>query len=160
LRRRRPVTAEEDLAGHAAALVALGVLSLVIVAINPFALVFALPTLHVWLWLPQVREQQPWVRAAVLLAGFAGPLLLLGSFADRFGLGLDAPWYLAELVAIGYVPIVAVVIALAWTAGAAQLIALTTGRYAPYPRLSERPPRGPLRNTVRAIVLTSRSMKR
>jgi hypothetical protein len=160
LRRRRPVTAEEDLAGHAAALLALGVLSLVIVAINPFALVFVLPTLHIWLWLPQVREQQPWVRAAVLLAGFAGPLILLGSFADRFGLGLDAPWYLAELVAIGYVPIVAVVIALAWTAGAAQLIAVTTGRYAPYPRLSERPPRGPLRNTVRAIVLTSRSMKR
>jgi hypothetical protein len=160
LRRRRPVTAEEDLAGYAAALVALAVVALVVVATNPFALVFVLPPLHAWLWLPQVREQQLWVRLGVLLAGFAGPLLLLGSFAKRFGLGLDAPWYLAELVAIGYVPIVAVVIAIAWTAGAGQLIALTTGRYAPYPRLSERPPRGPLRNAVRAVVLTSRSMKR
>ena len=35
----------------------------------------------------------------MLAAGFLGPLLLLGSFAVRYGLGLDAPWYLAELAA-------------------------------------------------------------
>ena len=50
------VRAEEELAGHAAALLALGVVALLVVATNPFALIFLLPSLHVWLWLPQVRE--------------------------------------------------------------------------------------------------------
>ena len=160
LRPRQPLTPEDDLAGHTAALLALGVVALVVVATNPFALLFALPPLHAWLWLPQVRERSLGLRAGLLLLGFAGPLLLLGSFATRFGLGLDAPWYLAELTAIGYVPLVAVAIALAWTAGAAQLLALTAGRYAPYPRRSERPPRGPIRNVVRAIILTTRDRRR
>jgi hypothetical protein len=79
--------------------------------------------------------------------------LLLGSLAFRFGLGLDAPWYLAELTAIGYVPIVAVFVFLAWTAAAAQLAMLTAGRYAPYPSAEERPPRGPIRNAIRALLL-------
>jgi hypothetical protein len=92
---RRPVRPEEELAGHTGALLALGVVALLIVATNPFALVFILPSLHVWLWLPQVRRQGAWVRAAVLVGGFAGPLLLLWSFATRYGLGWDAPWYIA-----------------------------------------------------------------
>ena len=61
------------------------------VATNPFALVFLLPSLHVWLWLPQVRGAPIGVRLGVLALGFAGPALLLGSFALRFGLGWDAP---------------------------------------------------------------------
>ena len=65
----------------------------------------------------------------------------------RFGLGLDAPWYLAELVAIDYVSIVAFLLVLCWLAGAAQLTAIAAGRYAPYPSAAERPPRGPIRNT-------------
>ena len=157
---RRPVTAEEELAGHTAALLALGVVALLVVATNPYALLFVLPSLHLWLWLPNARGVHASVRTLLLLGGGAGPLLLLGSLAFRFGLGLDAPWYLAELVAIGYVPIVAVVISLAWLAGAAQLIAVAAGRYAPYPRPSERPPRGPLRNALRAVVLGVRSGRR
>jgi hypothetical protein len=160
LRPRRQLTPEEDLAGHAAALLALGIVALAVVATNPFALLFVLPPLHAWLWLPQVRERSLSLRTALLLLGFVGPLLLLGSFATRFGLGLDAPWYLAELSAVGYVPTVVVVIVLAWTAATAQLVALTAGRYAPYPRASERPPRGPIRNVVRAVVLTARARHR
>jgi hypothetical protein len=156
----RPATAEEELAGHTALLLALGVVALVVVATNPYALIFVLPSLHAWLWLPHVRERGTWMRAAVYAAGFAGPLLLLGSFAFRFGLGLDAPWYLAELVAIGYVPIVGLITALAWFAAAAQVTALAFGRYAPYPSAAERPPRGPLRNTVRMLVLTGRRWRR
>ena len=71
----------------------------------------------------------------------------------RFGLGLDAPWYLAELVAINYVSIVAIVLVLCWLAAASQLTAIALGRYAPYPSAAERPPLGPIRSTVRAIVL-------
>ena len=101
---RRPVRTEEELAGHTGALLALGVVGLLVVATNPFALVFLLPSLHIWLWLPQVRERAGWVRAAVLFAGFAGPALLVWSFASRYGLGWDAPWYIAWLFAIGYAP--------------------------------------------------------
>ena len=150
---RKPASPEEELAGHTAALLALGVLGLLVVATNPFALVFLLPSLHIWLWLPQVRDSGRLAQAGVLLAGFSGPLLLLGSLAVRFGLGLDAPWYLAELVAVGYVGLTPLVLALAWTAAAAQLVALATGRYAPYPSRRELP-RGPVREVVRNVILT------
>jgi hypothetical protein len=150
---RRPITPEEELAGAAAALLALGVVSLVVAAVNPYTLLFVLPSLHAWLWLPQVRHERPWVRAAVLLVGFAGPALLLASFAYRFGLGLDAPWYVAELVAAGRVSIVLALVFLAWLAAAGQLAAISAGRYAPYPRVAERPPRGPIREVVRRLAL-------
>jgi hypothetical protein len=153
---RRPVRPEEELAGHAAALLALGVVGLLVVATNPFALVFLLPSLHVWLWLPQVRARPLWTRIAVLLLGFSGPALLLWTFASRYGLGLDAPWYVAWLFSLGYAPLPGFVIALAWAAAAAQLLALTGRRYAPYPSAAERPPRGPIRETIRRLVLARR----
>jgi hypothetical protein len=106
-----------------------------------------------------MRGRHPGLRTALLLAGFIGPLLPVISLATRFGLGLDAPWYLAELLAVGYVPLVAFLIFLAWAAGAAQIVALSADRYAPYPKASERPPRGPIRNAVRAIVLGIRSRR-
>jgi hypothetical protein len=149
---RRGVTPEEELAGHTAALLALGVVSLLVVATNPFALIFVLPAVHAWLWLPQVRSRAPWVRAAVFVAGFAGPLLLLASFGRRFELGLDAPWYVAKLAAVGYVEPPALLIAGAWLAVAAQLAALTAGRYAPYPAPGDRRRRGPLRSLVGALL--------
>lgn len=157
---RRTVSAEDELAGHAAALLALGVVGLLAVATNPFALIFLLPSLHAWLWLPQVQRRPAWARAAVFVSGLVGPLLLVGSFAIRFDLGLDAPWYLAELVAVGYVPLTVPVIFLAWLAAAGQLSALAAGRYAPYPSAAERPPRGPIRETVRRVVLVVRDRRR
>jgi hypothetical protein len=157
---RRPVRPTEQLAGHTAALLALGVVALLVVATNPFALLFLLPSLHVWLWLPQVRDRPAWTRAAVLVLGFAGPALLLGSFASRYGLGLDAPWYVAELFSLGYAPAFLFVIGLGWLAGAAQLTALTAGRYAPYPAASERSPRGPLRELVHRSVVAQRTRRR
>jgi hypothetical protein len=153
---RRPITPEEVLAGHAAALLALGCVALLVVATNPFALVFILPSLHLWLWLPQVREAPRWVQALVLLAGFAGAALLLWSFGGRYGLGWDAPWYIAWLFALGYAPLAGLVITLGWLASAAQLTAIVSGRYAPYPPAAERPPRGPLREIVRRVVLAQR----
>ena len=98
-------------------------------------------------------------RLALLAAGLVGPFILVGSFMFRFGLGFDAPWYLAELVAINYVSTVAFLLVLCWLAGAAQLTAIAAGRYAPYPSAAERPPRGPIRNAVRAIVLGVRARR-
>jgi hypothetical protein len=153
---RQAVHPEDELAGHAAALLALGVVGLLVVATNPFALVFLLPSLHVWLWLPQVRASPVWVRVAVLLLGFSGPAMLLWTFASRYGLGFDAPWYVAWLFALGYAPLPGFAIALGWAAAAGQLLALAGGRYAPYPSAAERPPRGPIRETIRRIVLAER----
>lgn len=153
---RRPVTVEERLAGHAVALLGLALVALTTVATNPFALLFLLPVLYAWLWLPQVESRPGWVRGGLFAVGLAGPLLLVVSFAERFGLGADAPWYLATLVAVGYVPVATVLLALATTAVGAQLAALAAGRYAPYPSAEERPPRGPLREVVRRTVLAAR----
>ena len=157
---RRAVTAEEELAGHTVALLCLGALSLLVVGTNPFALVFLLPSLHVWLWLPQVREALIWVRFGVLLLGFAGPALLLGSFAGRFGLGWDAFWYVAELRAVGYVPFIVMPLAIVWLAGTGQLAALASRRYAPYPDAAELPPRGPARRVLRSGVLAVRKRRK
>ena len=157
---RGPVSATEELAGATGALLALAVVALLVVATNPFALIFLLPSLHAWLWLPNVRPRPLWTRLAVLGAGFLGPLLLLGSLSVRYGLGLDTPWYLAELTATGYVGLPALAIAVGWLAAAGQMSALTVGRYAPYPSARERPPRGPLREAVRRTVLTVRTARR
>ncbi len=157
---RRPVRPEEELAGHAGALLALAVVGLLVVATNPFALVFLLPSLHIWLWLPQVHSRGFWARALVLLAGFVGPAVLLWSFAGRYGLGYDAPWYVAWLFALGYAPLPGLAVALAWLAAAGQLSAIAAGRYVPYPSAAERPPRGPIRETIRRLVLARRRRQR
>ncbi|MFN2628416.1 MAG: M28 family peptidase [Gaiellaceae bacterium] len=150
---RRQIRGDEILAGHVGALLSVGVVALLVVATNPFALIFVLPSLHAWLWLPQVRHGPLWLRGAVLFAGFLGPALLLYSFGARYGLGLDAPWYIAELFALGYAPFPALLIGLGWLAGAGQFAALVGGRYAPYPPVGERPPRGLLRELVRRTVV-------
>jgi Peptidase family M28 len=156
---RRPVSVSEELAGHTAALLALGVVSLLVVATNPYALLLVLPSLHAWLWLPQLQSHPLWLRASVFALGFLGPFLLLLSFALRYGLGLDAPWYVAELVALRYVSVPTFVIWLAWLAVAAQFAALTTRRYAPYPSAAERG-FGPIRSAVRRVVLGRKARRR
>jgi hypothetical protein len=85
--------------------------------------------------------------------------VLVVAFAVRYGLGLAAPWYLAELVAIRYVSIPTFVIWLAWIAVAAQLAAIAAGRYAPYPAARERG-LGPIRATIRRLLLAQRSRQR
>jgi hypothetical protein len=157
---RRRATAEEQLAGYLVALVALLLVALLVAATNPFALLFVLPALHVWLWLPQLRIARAPVRVFLFLLGLAGPGLLLASLAWRFGLGLDAVWYLVELIANGYVTTLAFVVALAGAAAASQLAAASAGRYAPYPTARERGPRGPLRELVRTIVRGGTGLRR
>jgi len=146
---RRPLGDGEELAGQVGALLVLAVLSLLIVAMNPYAVIFVLPSLHAWIWLPQVRNGRVPVQVATLLVGFLGPLLLLGSLATRLGLGFDAPWYFAQLAAVGYVSLPTLLVMGAWTAVAAQLTAIVSRRYAPYPSAAERPRLGPARRLMR-----------
>jgi hypothetical protein len=156
----RAVGDDERLAGDTVALLGLGVVALLVLATNPYALIFLLPALHAWLWLPQVRNGRPAARVIVLALGLLGPALLLWSLGSRYGLGFDTPWYLLELAAVGYIPVIAVAISLGATACAAQLVAVASGRYAPYPERDERPVRGPLRELVRTVVLTVRARRR
>jgi Peptidase family M28 len=153
---RGPIRSEERLAGHSAALLALGVVGLLVAATNPFALVFVLPSLHAWLWLPHLQTRHPALRASVFLAGFAGPAYLVWSFATHYGLGWDAPWYVLKLFGVGYAPLPLFVIGLGWLAVAGQLAAIAGGRYAPYPAAQERPRRGPIRELIRTLVLAQR----
>ena len=157
---RRRIRPEEVVAGQTVALLALAIVSLLVVGTNPFALLFVLPALHVWLWLPQVQRTQPLGRLALFAVGLLGPAIVLFSLAWRFGLGFDAPWYLLELVVVGYIGTTPVVIVLAGAAAAAQLAAAAAGRYAPYPDAHERRPRGPLREVVRVVVLGVRARRR
>jgi hypothetical protein len=140
---RRRVRVRETLAGYSVALLALGLLALVVVATNPFALVYLLPSLYAWLWLPQIYDRPPVLRLGLFLGGFAGPLLLVAGVARPYDLSFDAPWYVLSLVATGYTPWLTVALGFAWLAVAAQLAALAVGRYAPYPDVRDRPP-GPL----------------
>jgi hypothetical protein len=157
---RRPVTAEEELAGQTVALLGLALVSLLVLATNPYQLLLLLPALHAWLWLPQVRSS-PWpARAALLLLGLVGPVALLVSLGTRFGLGFDAPWYLLVLASLGWVHALPVVLVLLAGATGAQLAAVAGGRYAPYPSPAERGRRGPLRELVRTLVLLGRSRRR
>lgn len=153
---RGPVDRREKLGGHLAAMLVLAVVALVVAATSPYALLFLLPSLHAWLWLPQVPRRNFPLRVGVFLAGLAGPLVLVGSFALRFGLGLDAPWYVLALVSVGYVAPPFLLAALIWAAAAAQVGALAFGRYAPYPGRGETPMRGPLRAGIRHAVLARR----
>ena len=93
----------------------------------------------------------------MLVLGLTGPLLILFSLGIRYGLGFDAPWYLLELIGLGYIPAGTIVVALAGIACAAQLAAITAGRYTPYPA---RGARGPLRQLVRVVVHRGRARRR
>jgi hypothetical protein len=157
---RRPITTEEELAGHTASLLVLGALSLLVVATNPFGLIFLLPSLHIWLWLPQVRAAPLPARLGVLALGLAGPALLVGMFAVRFDLGWDAFWYLAALRAVGYVPFIVMPLLVVWLAAGGQLAALAAGRYAPYPAATDLPPAGPLSRFLRGGVRAVRDRRR
>jgi hypothetical protein len=157
---RRPVPLDTQLAGETVALLGLGVVALLVLATNPFALILLLPALHTGIWLPQVRLGRAPARGLVFAAGLTGLLFVLLDFGMRFGLGLDAPWYLVRLAAVGYVGPTTVGIVLAAGACTAQLGAAAAGRYAPYPARGERPPRGPLREIVRAVVLANRGRRR
>lgn len=149
--RRGPVSDEEEVVAMAVPLAALGLIALVLIATNAYGLLFLLPSAHAWLWLIQTRTRGALLRTSLYVAGLAGPLLLLSSFSLRFGLGLDAPWYLAELTAIGYVSAMELFLFLAWVAVAAQILAVVSGRYGPYPAAADRPARGPVGTAVAAL---------
>jgi hypothetical protein len=161
LRRRRPPTAEEELAGYAVGLATLAVIGLATAIASPLALLFVLPSLYAWLWLTQLHATGPrWAKDVLFGLGFAGPVLALVSLGSRFDLGIHTPLYVIGLVSTGYLPWTRVGLLLAWAAVAAQLGSLLAGRYAPYADGVSAPPRGPLREGVRRTVLAVQARRR
>jgi hypothetical protein len=150
----RPTPAER-LAGYTAALTWLAAVAIVVALVKPFALVFVLPSLYAWLWLP--LRTQTWSRVGIYLAGLVGPLAGLFLLARDLGLGIfDTLLYLTGLATVGYIPLSAVVLALAWIAAASQLAALAFGRYAPYAGGVEPPPPGPVRRMFAGLLARTR----
>jgi hypothetical protein len=147
LARRLAPSPSETLAGYVAALVWLGGLSVVVAAARPYAVLFLLPSLYAWLWLPRASSHV--ARMALFALGLSGPvggvLVLAGSLGTSVS---DVARYLVELAGIGYIGPSTVLLALAWTAAAAQLGALALGRYAPYAAGQEPPPPGLVRTSV------------
>jgi hypothetical protein len=132
-----PASRSQELGGHLAGMLVLLGVSLVVAASNPYALLFVLPSLHAWLWIPHIPRSRLSTRLALYAAGFAGLFLLVASFAVRLGLGLDAIWYLLALVSSGYVALPVILAALVWFAIAQHMGAIATGRYAPYSSAAE-----------------------
>jgi hypothetical protein len=136
---RKETSPEQELAGYACALLAVAGAALAVAWLNSYALLFLLPPLHIWIWMPQVRHHRPWASLALLAAGLLGPLLIYWELAVRLNLGLSVFWYVPALAAVGFLKLRLLIIAAVLATASAQLAALAVGRYAPYPAASDRP---------------------
>ncbi len=153
---REAATPEERLAGYSVALAWLAVVGFVAGLFTPYVLVFVLPSLYAWLWLPVCTRA--WTRALLFVLGLVGPAAGLVLLSRELGLGLvDTALYVLDLASLGYVSLTAVVLVLAWGAAAGQLAALAASRYAPYAGGLEPPPPGPVRVAVRGLAGRTRS---
>jgi hypothetical protein len=140
----------DRLAGLVVGLSVVGIVAVALALTKPYALVFVLPSLYAWLWLP--LEGRAALRMGMFVLGLAGPivgLLLLGHQLDLSP--IDAALYVAGVVTVGYVPLTSALAALVWAAGAAQVGALAFGRYGPYAGGVEPPPPGHLRRALRRL---------
>lgn len=151
-RRLRPVAAapdaEERLAGLVVALALAGVVAVTIAVLQPYALLFVLPSLYAWLWMP--LEGRAATRIALFATGLVGPVAGLVLLAHELGLDLvEAGLYLIGLVTVGYLTPVSAILFLAWAAAASQVGALAFGRYGPYAGGASPASPGPVRRLVR-----------
>ena len=74
---RAPVSAEDELAAYTVTFVALLLVAAGTALVSPYSLVFVLPSLYTWLWLPQLGRTPDWVTDVLFGAGLAGPVLAL-----------------------------------------------------------------------------------
>ena len=147
--------AEEQLAGETAALLGLGVVSLLVWQRTRMRSCSSCRRCTCGCGCRRCGPRRAPARALLLVAGLTGPALIVLSLAIRFGLGFDAPWYLLELVSLGYVQRARCRDHARQARRAPPNSPPSTARrYAPYPDRDERPPFGPFRSLVRTLVLT------
>jgi hypothetical protein len=97
---------------------------------NPYALVLALPALHLWLVLPSLARLGLAARVGVVALGWIGPALLVAALAGPVSLGGSAPLWAVRLVAVGGLPPGVLLSLAVLFASTSQLIAIVSGRYA------------------------------
>jgi Peptidase family M28 len=142
-----PVAPDERLAGFIVALATLGAGAIGLAVLQPYALVFVLPSLYAWLWLP--LDARPALRLLVFAAGLLGPLVGLLVLGHELGLSVfDAALYVVGLFTVGYLPLSAALLGIVWAGAATQLGAIALGRYAPHAAGTEPPPAGPIRRAL------------
>jgi hypothetical protein len=140
--------AEERLAGLVVALALTGAVAGALAVVQPYALLFVLPSLYAWLWLP--LEGRGVVRVSLFALGLVGPVAGLVLLAHEIDVSVvDSALYVVGLVTVGYLAPVSAALFLAWGAAAGQVGALAAGRYGPYAGGASPPPPGPLRRLVR-----------
>jgi hypothetical protein len=143
---RSPAAPDERLAGFVVALGVLGIAAIGLAVFQPYSLVFVLPSLYAWLWLP--LEGRLAVRVGAFVTGLLGPIGGLAVLARELDLSLpDAVLYVVGLFTVGYLPVGAALLGVLWAAAAAQIAAIALGRYAPYAG-GRTPPPGPLRRSL------------
>ena len=151
---RGRVLREDELAAHAVMMLVLCIIGAALAIWNPYSLILVLPSMHAWLWLPHVLDRPAAARALVYAVGFVPVVGVFVSFALRYDLGFDAPWYVATLFSVGYTSPVLYVTLLVWAAAAGLAGALAFGRYGPYPEPGSNP--GLIRGTVARLASSRR----
>jgi hypothetical protein len=147
-------SSEERLAGLSVALGFVGIVAVVLALTKPYALVFVLPSLYAWLWLP--LEGRLWQRALLFVLGLSGPVLGLVLLSNELGISLPgAAVYVIGLATVGYLPLGTGLLLLVWGAAAVQVGSLAFGRYGPFAGGAEPPPAGPLRRALQRVRATA-----
>lgn len=86
-------------------LVGLVVVSVLSLAVSPYAVLFIAPALHLWICIPSWRVVFSPARAtAIWCAGFVGPVLAMLAVAARADSGLGTGWFAVQLLQTRTVP--------------------------------------------------------
>jgi hypothetical protein len=142
-----PPRPDERLAGLIVALALAGGVAVGLAVIQPYALLFVLPSLYAWLWLS--LEGRMASRVGLYAAGWLGPAVAIVVLANNLELSvLETARYGVGLATVGYVSTALTFLFLAWVAVAAQVGAVALGRYGPYAGGVNPPPPGPLKRLV------------
>jgi hypothetical protein len=128
---RGPARAEDELAAYTVAFVALLLVAAGTALVSPYSLIFVIPSLYTWLWLPQLGRTPDWVTDVLFGAGLVGPVLGLVVLAGQLDLGARAPLYAASLITTGVIPWGATLALTVWAAIAGLVGAVASGSYAP-----------------------------
>ena len=128
---RATADTEDELAAYTVAFVSLLLVAAGTALVSPYSLVFVLPSLYTWLWLPQLGRTPDWVTDALFGAGLVGPVLALVVLAEQLDLGARAPLYAASLITTGVIPWGATLALTVWAAIAGLVGAVASGNYAP-----------------------------
>ncbi|MFN0155183.1 MAG: M28 family peptidase [Gaiella sp.] len=113
------------LADYTVAFAGLAACAVLTAIANPYALVFVLPSLYAWFWLPQLRDRPQWIADVLVGFGFAGLAFAIVGLGRIAGAGLDAPLFGIAMLTTRTVPLLQTAAFVLWLAAATQVVAVT-----------------------------------